>query len=189
MSVLLPAITDHVGASILEAAEGMVASEATNLVDFAHPMQAFPATSGERVAQDQLRDLREALLDVAAKHGFPGTSMSKTAGFDRECAEVLYSKLPITPNTAASRGAWTFLSCVVLVDIALWRFPSRNIERFVGNPNRNAFRRLWMRYEILGPPENSEDPVWDREDVLVQIMERPGVAENRDLARDICRVY
>ena len=76
MSVLLPAITDHVGASILEAAEGMVASEATNLVDFAHPMQAFPATSGERVAQDQLRDLREALLDVAAKHGLLLVSMT-----------------------------------------------------------------------------------------------------------------
>jgi hypothetical protein len=55
-------------------------------------------------------------------------------------------------------------------------------DRFIGHLNRNTFRRMWWRAEILGP---DVDLGRLGEDELVNIMERPTLFSDRRLARAI----
>jgi hypothetical protein len=88
------------------------------------------------------------------------------------------------PHEAAQEEVWSYLTCCWLLDVAVWRFRrDAPMERFIGHLNRNAFRRLWWRREILG----DLDLTLLGEDELVNIMERPTLFSNRRLARDIAR--
>jgi hypothetical protein len=189
VAVLLPHLTDQAGLAILKETSSRSPSELEYLVGFFHDQQTFPTASGARITENELRLVREAILDVASKHGFPGKKPARTAGFDRDCAVVLHETLPITVHTAASRDAWTFLTCVPLIDVAVWRFPGRTPVRFLGDSDRNTFRRLWFRRELLGRPLEGDDPLWNLEDVLVQVMERPGVSGNREVVRAVSETY
>jgi hypothetical protein len=65
----------------------------------------------------------------------------------------------------------------------VWRFGvDADERRFIGNVNRNVFRRLWWRAEILG---SDIDLTKLGEDELVNIMERPTIASDRRLARTV----
>ena len=173
----------------MAAADGLDPGEVTRLVAVGHEAQTLPTASGTPMNHEQIQAIRESVVDVAGNYGFPGPRNERTtAGFDADCALAIHGVLPLDLHAAADRGAWTFLTCVVLLDVAVWRFPGRNVQRFVGDPNRNVFRRLWMRREILGAPEGDADPVWSREDILVQIMERPAASESPELARGVCEV-
>ena len=98
---------------------------------------------------------------------------------------LLYRKMQIVPADAASEGVWSFLTLIVLPDVAVWRFPQRTPERLIGRP-RNVFRRYWWRARSLGA--NPGDPTPELgEDQLVQIMERPSICGNRRLARTFAR--
>ena len=57
---------------------------------------------------------------------------------------------------------------------------------YIGNVNRNTFRRLWWRAEVLGP---EIDLTRLGEDELVNIMERPTIAADRRLARAIAAEF
>ena len=73
------------------------------------------------------------------------------------------------------------------MDIAVWRFGADADERrYLGNVNRNTFRRLWWRAEILGP---DIDLARLGEDELVNIMERPTVSADRRLARAVAAEF
>lgn len=189
MSLLLPGIADPFGAERIGMMEHRTPTEITEMVVLSHPEQVFAPIGGTPVSEGGLAILREDALSVAEAHGFPAKYLNATAPFDRDCAEKLHGSLDISPHMAASREAWTFITCCVLPDIAAWRFPSLATERLLGDLNRNVFRRLWWRVEILGTPPELPDPVWGREDVLVNLMERPGLTGDPGLARDICHAF
>ena len=74
-----------------------------------------------------------------------------------------------------------------LFDIAAWRWGGiKDRNRVNGDVNRDTFRRLWWRTELLQTPSAP----WDSfgglgEDEIVGIMERPIVAGNTIVARSI----
>ena len=76
---------------------------------------------------------------------------------------------------------WSHLTVCWLMDVAVWRWSGmRDDRRFRGDVNRNTFRRLWWRAEILG---SDVDLTQLGEDELVDVMERPTIASNRRLSR------
>jgi hypothetical protein len=142
----------------------------------------YSAIGGTRATDDELGALRRELLEIARAHGYP-MSVERTSELEARLGEALHHALPITPHEASQEDAWTYLTCCWLLDVAVWRFGADADERrFIGNVNRNTFRRLWWRREVLG----AEIPLGRLgEDELVSIMERPTIASDRRLARGI----
>jgi hypothetical protein len=166
-------IADHVRLPIPQLAAGLPLMT----VDF-----TYSPIGGTRVTDDELGAVRRELLEIAHAHGYP-ESIERTPELEARLGEALHRALPMTPHEASQEDAWTYLTCCWLLDVAVWRFGTDADERrFIGNVNRNTFRRLWWRREVLG----AEVPL-DRlgEDELVSIMERPTIASDRRLARGI----
>ena len=93
----------------------------------------------------------------------------------------------MSANEASHEEVWSYLTCCWLLDVAVWRFGvDADERRFIGNVNRNTFRRLWWRAEILGP---DIDLTKLGEDELVNIMERPTIASDRRLARMVVQEF
>jgi hypothetical protein len=79
---------------------------------------------------------------------------------------------------------WSYITIRVLPDLALWRWPENAPERYFGNPERNAFQRLWHRSFILGPELGSEL----QEDEAISIFERmEALGSNKDIAVPLAR--
>ena len=147
--------------------------------------------TGPRQTDEVLLRVRSAVLDVARRHGFPRqlANRSSTArDFDREVGQVLIDTMKIEPVDAAQEGVWSFVSLVLLPDVALWRWPNErardDYERLVGRP-RNVFRRLWWRTYVLGEELSSAL----LEDEAVAIMERPTIGMDLRLSRAVVREH
>lgn len=79
---------------------------------------------------------------------------------------------------------WSYIAIRVLPDLALWRWPDNAPERYFGNPERNAFQRLWHRSFILGPELGSEL----QEDEAISIFERmEALGSNKHVAVPLAR--
>ncbi len=149
-----------------------------------HQRAAPVAVGGVRVPAEEVRHVRAGLREVADTHGFPDPlSRSKVADFDRPATRVLHERMGIIPSDAAAEGTWSFLSLIVLPDVAVWRFPGRATERLLGRP-RNVFRRLWWRAETIGLDAIDVDGGLG-EDELVNIFERTALASHRAVAREL----
>ena len=142
----------------------------------------YSPVGGARIEGNQLAALRAVLIGLAEEHGMPGR-LDRVPEFEGKAARVLYDELRMSPHEAAQDEVWSYLTCCWLMDIAVWRFGADADERrYIGNVNRNTFRRLWWRAEILGP---DIDLTRLGEDELVNIMERPTIAADRRLARAV----
>ncbi len=79
---------------------------------------------------------------------------------------------------------WSYITIRVLPDLARWRWPDNAPERYFGNPERNAFQRLWHRSFILGPELGSEL----QEDEAISIFERmEALGSNKNIAVPLAR--
>ena len=79
---------------------------------------------------------------------------------------------------------WSYITIRVLPDFALWRWPDNAPERYFGNPERNAFQRLWHRCFILGPELGSEL----QEDEAISLFERmEALGSNKNVAVPLAR--
>jgi hypothetical protein len=154
-----------------------------------HPEVVFAATGGTRVAENALQQLRGRMLEAAGRLGAPtSTRQDKVVAFDPEAGQILHDHLSITPGEASRDEWWSFLSIILLPDLATWRFPDQNERRFLGGV-RNVFQRMWWRAYLLRDADNP-DPWWLLklpEDALVGLMERPGISSNREVSREIAR--
>jgi hypothetical protein len=178
-----------------DAANSIVEQYASSdLATVAHAMPlsvdglTFSPVGGPRIQDRDLRELRSAILSIAIEHGMPSpASRGVTMSFDGQIARLIHDSLPLTPHEASHEEVWSYLTCCWLLDIAMWRFGAHADERrFVGNVNRNTFRRLWWRAEILGP---GIDLARLGEDEFVNIMERPTIASDRRLSRAIATEF
>ncbi|MDT5014771.1 MAG: hypothetical protein QOD39_931 [Mycobacterium sp.] len=147
-----------------------------------HPEAGPVAVGGVPVDDAIVGDVQRAVRELADGLGFPKElSRPAVASFDQPATRVLHECMSIVPADAASEEVWSFLSLVVLPDVAVWRFPARADERILGRP-RNVFRRLWWRAETIGS-DVIDVPGGLGEDELVNVMERPTLAANPRTAR------
>ncbi len=152
----------------------------------------FAPTGGVRAEAGLLVRLRQQVLELAGAAGYPnGSQQTAIQDFEVRCARLLHKELGITPHEAGHREVWACLTTNHLLDVAAWRWGGISERKRVnGDVNRDTFRRLWWRYEILQDPAQP----WDQfgglgEDEIVAITERPGVAGNPEVARAIVRGF
>jgi hypothetical protein len=182
MTLLLPRLDRESARNIVaDRLPRPLAEVSASLPDLSYTV-TFSPVGGTRVSEEELGALRHEVVQLAREHGFPGQPRGLME-FEGDCARLLHTRLPMTPHESSHEEAWSYLTCCWLLDIALWRFGSEADERrFIGNVNRNTFRRLWWRAEILGPDIDLRRL---GEDELVNIMERPTIAGDRRLARAV----
>jgi hypothetical protein len=152
----------------------------------------YAPTGGVRAELGLLRGIRAQVLELAIDAGYPDSrEQVALQRFEAACARLLHEKLEISPHEAGHREVWACLTAGHLLDIAAWRWDGiSDRNRANGHVNRDTFRRLWWRYEILQDPEQP----WDEfgglgEDEIVAIVERPIVTGNPELARAIVRGF
>jgi hypothetical protein len=165
-------------------------------------------TGGLPIRDALLRQLRDSILTAARNHGFPESRPTSFLRFELEVAEVLAEweplwKLAGVPSGEALRNdCWSFITIVVLPDVALWRWPAKSIEgspegrswkgRMVGG-SRNTFQRIFRRVMCLDRGAEHPDR-WGlirdlQEDDFSAILERPGLSSNRDIAISLGEEY
>ncbi|MFE0694209.1 DUF6339 family protein [Streptomyces sp. NPDC058869] len=133
-------------------------SELTERVAFAHESSVYVATGGDRVTAARLRELREGVLVLAARAGFPDNSdRVRNAEFDLSLAALLHAETGMVPAEAAARDVWAFLALVVLPDVSFWRYPRPPKDRILGTDlTRHVLGRLWWRAQLVRSPDSSK---------------------------------
>lgn len=146
----------------------------------------YAPTGGVRAESGLLPRIRGKVLELATAAGYPGRPR-ELLKFETECARMLHGELRISPHEAGHREVWGCLTGANLLDVAVWRWGGITDQRRVnGDLNRDTFRRLWWRYEILG--ETTQSPTGLPplgEDEIQAIFERPGVTGNPEVAQAI----
>jgi Family of unknown function (DUF6339) len=187
-SVLLyPHLDPHRSRQLFEQQQALTLTELREGASTHHPEAACSPTGGVPVREDKLAELQTTLRSLCDDFGFPEPiKTSKQGEFDRICGTLLRRDMGIVPADAAQEGVWSFLSIILVPELAPWRFQARHENRLLGK-RRNALRRLWWRAHVLGPDLTSVpqgcSPL--NEDEFVQIMERTTIAKNRRLAQQV----
>lgn len=185
-----PRIPTQVAIGLLREFDGRPITEIGEAAATEHLRSFYHPNYPYQVDQPTLRRLRDGVVAIATRHGFPSDlkSQNSTAEFDREVAAYLVENMNILPVEAAIEEVWNFFTLVLLPDVGIWRYPYKpgdyEYARLIGKP-RNVFRKLWWRAYVLGPELSNTLG----EDETVNIMERPSVGGNVALARAIVRSH
>lgn len=154
--------------------------------EFSHPKASFAPTGGSVCRESDLVRVRDAVLAaVDGPRQGPGTDRSKQAHTDLAIGRALSRAMDINPADAGHDSVWSFLTLVVLPDVAFNRFPDGHEERMIGGI-RNTFRRLWVRERAIGDLM-AEAPNPLGEDEMVGIFERSELSRNETLVRAMAR--
>lgn len=166
-----------------------------------YPQAITQPTGGLPITDALLKELRDAVVQAARKHGFPDRRPTSFLRFELEVAQVLAAWAPLwnaqgSPSGEALRNdCWTFITVVVLPDVALWRWPAKGGEDSSGSRSwkgrmlggsRNSFQRIFRRVMCLDRGADHPDR-WGlirelQEDDFSAILERPGLSSNREIA-------
>jgi len=182
---LYPRLPTHAARAIFAEHAGLQPIDLRDSASITHPLAAPNPTGGRPVPGAMLTKVQHAVRELAVDFGFPAAmSMSKQAEFDRICGTLMFDQMSIVPADAGHAGVWSFITLVLLPEVAPWRFRDRTEERYLGGP-RNTFQRLWWRAWSLGPDltEVPSGVAAFGEDEYVQIMERPTISGNQRVAR------
>ncbi len=155
-----------------------------------HEEQTYTSI-GSPVEASVLVGVRRAVEDALRESAIGPVERGNAAEWDRVVGWALHRATTspgsrMSPMEAASTEVWSWMTLVLMPDIALQRFPDASSVRMHGGP-RNVFRKVWWRVEVLG---DLADPKRDGvlgEDELVGIFERTSLARNRPIARAIFR--
>ena len=152
MNALLPRLDREQTRNLLDEARELTVAEIAERMPNNEVRTTSSALGGLEIAHDDLAALRAATVDLAGEHGYPSPGR-ELPRFDALCAREVHSRLGISPHEASEEDAWSHLTCCWLLDIAAWRWGGigDSDRRFRGDVNRNTFRRLWWRAEVLGP--------------------------------------
>ncbi|WP_305787362.1 DUF6339 family protein [Symbioplanes lichenis] len=128
--------------------------------DSTHLAQYFAPTGGTRVTAERLARLRELIVDLAEKKGFPHEPLGRSVHeFDTALARTLHTDMDLVPAEASVRPIWAFLALVLLPDVSVWRFPRLPGDRVLATDiTRHVFGRLWWRAELLHEETRPDDP-------------------------------
>jgi hypothetical protein len=183
--VLYPTLSPDVGERLMASRSGLSLDRLRDESELSHRSCKWIG-SGEHVDQEHLALVRSTVRTVADECGFPSKmALPVQQDFDRRLGTVLLDVLGVMPVHAAKRGMWVFLSCVVLPELARWRYDSKdfNRDRYLGG-DRDVLRSRWWRAWSLGPdlsfaPKGRTPLV---EDEFTSIMERPTIGYTPRLA-------
>lgn len=174
MSKLYPRLAAYDVAILLDEYRGSGVKSALS-----HERARFGASGGSLVSDSELQELRTRMVSAAEKFNFglDAGSQADRRNFDYSAGIILWDWIGDSPE-ALRDDVWSFITTVVLSDIANWRYPGFKNERYQGGV-RNVFQRLWMRSRCLDRgPEHGDR--WGlvsalSEDALVAITERPAI--------------
>lgn len=132
------------------------------------------------VTDDRLIEIRQAILNLYDLKSSADVKGNCVPNFDSIFVKsVLEIFDDMTLMDGFSKEVWSYLTLRLLPDLALWRWPKNNQERFVGGAERSCFQRLWQRSFVIGPDLASKL----QEDEAVNIFERPeALGGNRKLS-------
>src|SRR5690606_5398370 len=92
----------------------------------------YAPTGGTVVSSARLRELREGIVEVAARHGFPGPATREgSAGFDADVGQWTAVTEELTAGEALRDDVWSFIAVIMAPDVVNWRF-GRARERYTG---------------------------------------------------------
>lgn len=200
MSWLLPQLPRTFAEMVIEGFNGDPASRVFTGVK--HPQRIYQASGGDRLPDSQLLELRDAIIAIARDFGFPDQPPSRTrnedyALFEYRVALCLADWEPLGTDhhsviaETTRRDWWSFLTLVVLPEVACWRWVSEtqnNLlkhERFLGG-GRNTFQRIHRRVLCLDRGASHADRfglIRDlKEDDFSAIIERPSLSSSPRIA-------
>lgn len=160
----------------------------TNLASTSHPKAASVATGGRQASTEDLLEVRRVVLGAVGQWVDNGeVPRSQLTQFDARLGGALYASLRIIPADAAHGATWSFLTLVLLPDVAVTRFRDLPDARGLGTKReRNVLSRAWMRWDTLGDVLLEGSPPLG-EDELVGLLERTAVARNRALVHELAK--
>ncbi|MEZ0350692.1 hypothetical protein [Mycobacterium sp. pR1184] len=180
--IVLPRIDRQTALELLNSHLGEDLPEISSRMPDQTPVVTFTPVGGARIDDQRLFELRKEVVELACQYGMPGR-VANLSVFEGRLARLLHERIPMSLNEASHEEVWSYLTCCWLLDVAVWRFgKDADARRFIGDVNRNTFRRLWWRAAIMGP---QVDLTLLGEDELVNITERPTIASDQRLARTI----
>lgn len=181
---LYPRLPRIAARTVLRSHQGQKLQDLRAAAGTSHPSAAPAPTGGKPVPERILRDLANEVRKVCSDQWPEPVSRTRGADVDRRVGRALADHMNILRPDASNEGVWSFLSLVLLPDIAVMRFPDRAEPRLLGGA-RNVFRRTWERRLVLGDLSDRIGTNGHRlgEDELVNIFERSRLARSHDLAR------
>jgi hypothetical protein len=157
-AITYPRLPPAVARPLFQEQKDLSVDELNPFIGTSHPKQEWHPTIPTRVSEAELAELRSTVLDIARANGFPQPQpRGGHTLFDRQLAVYLWEQMRLVPAEAAAGGVWSFLSLVLLPDVAAWRYTDRHPMRFIGRDvmigtaNRHVFGRLWARAYVFGP--------------------------------------
>ncbi|MFJ4788932.1 DUF6339 family protein [Streptomyces sp. NPDC088794] len=158
MSFLYPRLLSEQARPLFEEYRHLTITELSSRFTVTHESAVYVATGGDRVAPNQLRELRDGVLNLAKQAGFPDSSdRTRNAEFDLRLASLLHAEMGMVPAEAASRDVWAFFALALLPDVAFWRYPQPPRDRVLGTDlTRHVFGRLWWRAQLVRSPGDPE---------------------------------
>ena len=187
MNLLYPRLKMATARSLAEDYADRTVEQINSFAATDHEHASFPATGGVRVQSEQLKSLRKSIINETTKLEFPSESNQQSRRqFDRICGRILLEQMGINLGEAGRDEIWSFISCVLLPDCVVWRWPDRHHDRFTGGV-RNTFQRLWWRARVLHD-DSSDDPYHLLnlpEDLHSSLMERTNLMADWRLTKKI----
>lgn len=195
MSVLYPRLLGDAARQLHQEHLQSSINDLTARHSLRHPAAVFAATGGRRITQDELQHLRDDVLDVARRAGFPDEGRRQDrVTFDLEVARLLHERCGLVAGEAAVRPIWAFLALVLLPDVSYWRYPRPPGDRVLGTDiTRHVWGRLWWRAHLLALPR-----AYDRYQLLETFGEaafdqifarRRSIGGSRALVRTIAEIW
>jgi hypothetical protein len=192
MNVLLPRLGRPEVDATLDRLADLPVVEIAAEMPVAGLSPVYLPVGGARADSHFMLEVRGKVIALTTELGYPeARDQEALHTFDTDCAHLLHQELRITPHEAGHREVWACLTAAYLLDVVAWRWGGiRDRNRANGDVNRDTFRRLWWRAEVL----HDQGLPWDGfgglgEDEIVAIMERPGVTGNPEVARAIVRAF
>ena len=109
--ITYPRLPRDVAESRLEEQRELPPGQLAGIADTSHPRQEWHPTIPTRVTEEELGQLREDVVAIAARHGYPAqVPRGGHTAFDQQLAVHLYERMGIVPAEAAAGGMWSFLA-------------------------------------------------------------------------------
>ncbi|MDN6657465.1 MAG: hypothetical protein L0L18_00320 [Acidipropionibacterium jensenii] len=162
--------------------------EITPLTGTNDPKARLSETGIRCATEGELQQLRDEITKAAKKHGYPNPVANKDKiAFDHAATGILVSHIDAPVNDARSVELWNFITAVLLLDVASWRFPNNKkdpkFNRYLGASPKSTFKKLWWIGYNLGDLNSVLG-----EDMSVALMERTTVAGDPRLPKVIAEL-
>src|SRR5690349_14109292 len=128
MNVVFPRLDEAVALNLLAEYSHLTLEELSRRAALSHPRTSWYPTATKRVTHEVLQTLQSETRRIAYINGYPTPQRRRSPrfiSFDQQVGPTIYSLMNIVPADAAHEGVWSFISLVLMPDVAFWRYPNR----------------------------------------------------------------